>query len=100
MQREGDDRFLAMEEKRIKLEEKMLLSLQSSMAMFQQAMFQQAMMHGRGYHGGFYPTGPQTPPYPQASRVPTQPPVVTHGSSMYSFPGPTPPLPNSDEDEF
>ena len=43
--------FLAMEEKRIKLKEKMLLSLQTSMA-----MFQQTMMRGRGYHGGFYPT--------------------------------------------
>ena len=95
VQREGDNRFLAMEEKRMKLEEKMLLSLQSSMA-----MFQQAMMHGRGYQGGFYPTGPQTPPYPQTSRVPTQPQVLSHGSSMYSFPDPTPPLPNSDDDEF
>ena len=56
LQEASDDRFFTLEEKRLKVEERMMSTLQSSMKFFQQAMLSMPS------YGGYYPPGPSIPP--------------------------------------
>ena len=62
IQEESDDRFLALEEKRMKMEEKMLSALQGSLNLMQQALLPMTSMP---YGGGYFP--PTNPPVPRSS---------------------------------
>ena len=62
IQEESDDRFLALEEKRMKMEEKMLSALQGSLNFMQQAMLP---VYSMPYGGGYFP--PTNPLVPRSS---------------------------------